>query len=169
MKKLIQLAQIAFTAVTITTAFAASAQDLTEAQARAVIAPWYEMFNQPFQGDVTVQHDKVVTPDYKTCWGPEDAPGGCWGRDQSIKTIGSFSKSIPDMKFAIKEVLVSGNHVIVRGEVTGTPSGDFFGVPHSGKSFKIMAIDIQTIQDGKIIQTYHMENWLSARGQLLTK
>jgi hypothetical protein len=28
-------------------------------------------------------------------------------------------------------------------------------VPHTGKSFRIMAIDIQTIRDGKIARTYH--------------
>jgi SnoaL-like polyketide cyclase len=39
-------------------------------------------------------------------------------------------RSIPDMKFEIKEVLVSGDRVIVRGEVTGTPAGELFGVPH---------------------------------------
>jgi hypothetical protein len=32
------------------------------------------------------------------------------------------------MKFDIKEVLVAGDRVIVRGEVTGTPAGDLFGV-----------------------------------------
>jgi len=37
---------------------------------------------------------------------------------------GGFAKSIPDMKFEIKEVLVAGDRVIVRGEVTGTPAGD---------------------------------------------
>jgi predicted ester cyclase len=35
------------------------------------------------------------------------------------------------MKFEIKEVLVAGDRVIVRGEVTGTPAGDLFGVPHT--------------------------------------
>jgi hypothetical protein len=30
----------------------------------------------------------------------------------------------------------------------------------------MMAIDIQTIKDGKIAKTYHMENWLSALAQL---
>jgi hypothetical protein len=30
----------------------------------------------------------------------------------------------------------------------------------------MMAINIQTIKDGKIAKTYHMENWLSALGQL---
>jgi len=66
-------------------------------------------------------------------------------------------------------VLVSGERVIVRGEVTGTPAGDLFGAPHTGKSFRIMAIDIQTIRDGKIARTYHLENWLSALGQLRAK
>jgi ketosteroid isomerase-like protein len=158
--------RIAFATITSAAAFTASAQALTEAQARAAIAPWYAMFNQPFQGDVASQHDKVVLPDYKSCWGPEDVPGGCWGREQSVKTIANFAKTIPDMKFEIKEVLVAGNRVIVRGEVSGTPSGDFFGVPYGGKSFRISAIDIQTIEDGKIARTWHMENWLLALGQL---
>jgi hypothetical protein len=32
-----------------------------------------------------------------------------------------------------------------------------------------MAIDMQTIRDGKIGRTYHMENWLSALAQLRAK
>ena len=32
-----------------------------------------------------------------------------------------------------------------------------------------VAIDIQTIKDGKIVKTFHMENWLSAIGQLRAK
>jgi ketosteroid isomerase-like protein len=148
-------------------ACAASAQSaMTEAQARAVIEPWYAMFNQPFQGNVAAQHDKVVTDDYRTCWNPEDVAGACWGKAQSIKTIANFAKTVPDMRFNIKEVLVSGNRVVVRGEVTGTPSGAFFGAAHTGKSFKILAIDIQTIQDGRIAQTYHLENWLLGVAQL---
>jgi len=163
-KKLLRLAAAA---AALSAACAASAQSpLTEAQARAVIEPWYAMFNQPFQGDVAAQHDKVVADNYRTCWNPEDLAGACWGKGQSIKTIANFAKTVPDMRFNIKEVLVSGNRVVVRGEVTGTPSGDFFGVAHTGKSFKILAIDIQTIQGGKIAQTYHLENWLLGVAQL---
>ena len=32
-----------------------------------------------------------------------------------------------------------------------------------------MTVDIQTIKDGQITKTYHMENWLSALGQLRAK
>jgi len=160
--------QAALAAALLTAASAASGQALTEAQARALIAPWYGLFNQPVAGDaVRAVHEQLIAPDYQSCSGV--LPGDCWGRDQSMKVVGNFAKSIPDMKFEIKEVLVAGNRVIVRGEVSGTPSGELFGVPHTGRSFRIMAIDIQTISNGKIAQTYHLENWLSALGQLRSK
>src|SRR5882762_1112803 len=143
---------------------AVSAQTLNEAQARAAITPWYSLFNVASRGDVKALQEQILTTDYQSCSGY--LPNECWGRDTSIKVVGNFSNTIPDMKFDIKEVLVAGDRVIVRGEVTGTPAGVLFGVPHSGKSFRIMAIDIQTIKDGKITKTFHMENWLSALGQL---
>ena len=159
---------IAVASLLLAAARVAWAQELTEAQARAVIAPWYGLFNQPAAADVVkTVHEQQLSPDYQSCWGV--LPGECWGREQSMKVVANFARSIPDMKFDIKEVLVSGNRVIVRGEVSGTPSGDLFGVPHSGKSFRIMAIDIQTVRDGKMVHTYHLENWLSALGQLRAK
>ena len=164
MKRLVELV---VTGALLTIPATASAQTLTEAQGRAVIAPWYALFNQPVQGDMKTLQEQILTPDYESCWGY--LPGECWGRDNSIRVVGGFAKSIPDMKFDIKEVLVVGDRVVVRGEVTGTPAGDLFGVPHSGKGFRIMAIDIQTIKDGKIARTYHLENWLSALGQLRAK
>jgi len=161
------LVQFAIAAVLLTGTSAASAQSLTEAQARAIIAPWYSLFNVASRGDVKTIHEQVVAADYESCSGY--LPGECWGRDTSIKVVGNFANSIPDMKFDIKEVLVAGDRVIVRGDVTGTPAGDLFGVPHTGKSFRMMAIDIQTIKDGKIAKTFHIENWLSALGQLRAK
>ena len=137
---------------------------MTEEQARSIIEPWYRLFNLPVQGDMRKLQEEVLTTDYQSCAGYLSAE--CWGRDASIKIVGGFATSIPDMKFQIHEVLVAGDRVIVRGEVTGTPSGPLFGAPHTGKSFRIMAIDIQTIREGKISKTYHMENWLSALGQL---
>ena len=133
---------------------------LSEQQARAIVAPWYSLFNIATRGDVEATQQAVLTEDYESCAGY--LPGECWGRDTSIKVVSNFANTIPDMKFDVKEVLVAGDRVIVRGEVTGTPSGELFGVPHSGKSFQIMAVDIQTIRDGKIAKTFHMENWLSA-------
>ena len=154
-------------ALSLSGASAAPAQGLTEAEARVIIAPWYSLFNVATRGDVKAIQEQVLTADYESCSGY--LPGECWGRDTSIKVVSNFATSIPDMTFDIKEVLVAGDRVIVRGEVRGTPAGELFGVPHTGKGFRIMAIDIQTIRDGKIARTYHVENWLSALGQLRGK
>jgi steroid delta-isomerase-like uncharacterized protein len=162
-----KLFELILAAVSFAGASAASAQGLTEAKAREIVAPWYGLFNVATRGDVKTIQEQVLTADYESCSGY--LPGECWGRDTSIKVVANFANSIPDMKFDIKEVLVAGDRVVVRGEVTGTPAGELFGVPHSGKSFRIMAIDIQTIRDGRIAKTFHMENWLSALGQLRAK
>src|ERR1700694_2122167 len=127
-----KLSQLAFAAVSLMCSSAASAQALTEAQARAIIDPWYSLFNVASRGDVKTIQEQVLTADYESCSGYLSSE--CWGRDTSI----NFANSIPDMKFEIKEVLVAGERVIVRGEVAGTPAGELFGVPHAGKIVQIM-------------------------------
>ena len=164
---MLHLFRLVLMALALTSASAASAQSMTEAQAREVIAPWYGLFNVATRADVKAVQEQVLTTDYQSCSGY--LPGECWGRDTSIKVVSNFSKSIPDMKFDIKEVLVSGDRIVVRGEVAGTPAQALFGTSPTGKSFRIMTIDIQTIRDGKIAKTFHMENWLSALGQLQAK
>src|SRR6266581_7026920 len=126
-----RLSQLALAAASLMSSSAASAQSLTEAQASAVISPWYSLFNVATRGDVKTIQEQVLTADYESCSGY--LPGECWGRETSIKVVGNFANSIPDMKFDIKEVLVAGDRVIVRGDVSGTPAGDLFGVPHTGK------------------------------------
>jgi ketosteroid isomerase-like protein len=139
----------------------------SEAQARAVITSWYSLFNIATRGDVRAVHDQIIASDYRSYTG--DGPGESWDRETSIAVITGFAKSIPNMTFEVKEVFVVGDRVIVRGEVAGTPAGELFGAPHTGKSFKVMTIDIQTIKDGKMVKTYHLENWLAALGQLRGK
>src|SRR6266851_6776564 len=73
MKWLAQLVAAALLATPLTS----SAQSLTEAQARAVIAPWYSLFNQPVQGDMKTLQEQVLTADYESCWGY--LPSECWG------------------------------------------------------------------------------------------
>ena len=75
---------------------------------------------------------------------------------------------LPDLKWEIKEVLADpvANKVIVRSEASGTPAGDFMGVPHSGKTFRVMAIDVHTVRDGQLAVAHHVEDWVGALRQL---
>jgi len=56
---------------------------------------------------------------------------------------------------------------VVRGRASGTPQGPLFGV--DGKGFDIMSIDIHRVQDGRIVESYHVEDWAGALRQLSAK
>jgi predicted ester cyclase len=139
---------------------------MTDEHVREAVYVWYSLFNLPHRESVAAVHDRVVTANYQSFTG--DGPGECWGKKTSIEVISGFATSIPDMRFEIKERFAIDDRVIVRGEVSGTPARDLFGgaIPQTGKRFRVMAIDIHTIEDGRLRKTYHMENWFSALLQL---
>lgn len=139
---------------------------ITEIEAKAIIEQWYRLFNRPDASEVRRIYDQVTTADYRSLSG--DGAAESWERETSIRVVQSFATNIPDMHFAIRDVLVSGNQVAVRGEVSGTPVHPLFAgrIPLSGKSFKVLTVDIHTIFEGKIQKTYHLENWFAAAQQL---
>jgi len=143
----------------------ARAQSLTVEQARAIIAPLYDALVAATGKDTAALISKATSPDWVSCGGNEV----CSPREKVIGAIAGFGKAIPDLRWEIKEVLVSGDRAIVRGEATGTPAGAFMGVPHGGKSFRIMSIDVHTIRNGKIVRSYHVEDWMGASRQLSAK
>ena len=88
-------------------------------------------------------------------------------KEQLTGQLGFFWKLIPDLKWEPQEILSEGNKFIVRSLASGTPKGDFMGLPTDGtKSFSIMTIDIHTIIDSKIIEVHHLEDWGTAMKQL---
>jgi predicted ester cyclase len=89
------------------------------------------------------------------------------GKEQLLGQIGFFWNLIPDLKWEIQEVIQQDETYVVRSRATGTPNGNFFGLPTNGtKSFDIMTIDIHKVKDGIILSTYHLEDWATAMKQL---
>jgi hypothetical protein len=139
--------------------------ELSAETARASVAPFYKALNAEFATDSPELIRQSTAPQWVSCRGNDI----CNTRDEVIAGIGQRLKSVPDLKWEIKEILVSGNQVTVRGEATGTPAGEFMGAPHSGKSFKLMSIDVHTLEGGKMVRSYHIEDWLGAVRQLSAK
>ena len=136
------------------------ADPLTVDQAQEIIAPFYRALNAG--NDVVALVNRATSAEWMSCGGNDT----CRGRDQVGAAIAGLHKAVPDLRWVIKEVVVSGDRVIVRGEASGTPVGTFMGVVGSGKSFRIMSIDVHTIRDGKMIRAYHVEDWMGATRQL---
>jgi hypothetical protein len=73
--------------------------DLTEAEARAIIEPWYSMFTQPVRRDIAALHEKAVTPDYQSLTG--EGAGESWGRD--VSNQGDRRLRDPDSKHEVRD------------------------------------------------------------------
>jgi len=139
-----------------------AASPLTVEQARTIVAPLYDALNEPSKKDVNALLAKAANPDYKSFNTNED-----WlSREQLADVFKNMGKIIPDLHWEIKDIQTLGDQIIVRGEATGTPVGEFWGAKPTGKSFKTMAIDIFTVKSGKLASAYHIENWVTAVQQL---
>ncbi|GAL14959.1 hypothetical protein JCM19233_5973 [Vibrio astriarenae] len=135
---------------------------MSDAQARALVQPFYTYLSNPLDEQAAANARSVFSQD----WRSHDNNDSSKGLDETIKAVNGYGQLIPNLKWEIKDVKVAGDTIVVRGEASGTPKGEFFGVPETGNSFKIMSIDLHTVEDGKVVKSYHIENWVSAIGQL---
>lgn len=143
-------------------ATAPAAQALTAEEARTLVAPFYSALNPAPGKDVAALVTQVTSADWQSCGGNE----ACSPREKVIGSLEGFGRAVPNLKWELKEVLVAGDRIVVRGEASGTPVGTFMGVPHGGRSFRIMSIDVHTVRDGKLVRAYHVEDWMGAVRQL---
>jgi predicted ester cyclase len=150
------------TALFLAAALAPARAEMRPDAARAVVAPFYNALNGELAKESANLVRQATAADWISCRGNDV----CNSRDEVIAGIAQRLKSVPDLKWEIKDVLVAGNQVTVRGEATGTPAGEFMGAPRSGKSFRVMSIDVHTIEGGKMVRSYHIEDWIGAVRQL---
>ncbi|PWE53443.1 hypothetical protein DEM27_26220 [Metarhizobium album] len=150
-------------AAIISSASAAEAQTtISQEQAAALVKPIYAALTATSSSDMRAFLEKATTEDWQNC----ATNDSCETRDETIARWSGRITRVPDFTFEIQEVLVSGSKIIVRSQATGTPSDPFMGVATDGRSFHLMTVDIHEVSDGKIIRTYHVEDWSRALRQL---
>lgn len=89
------------------------------------------------------------------------------GKPELMGQVEHFWKLIPDLKWEPQDIITEGNKYVVRSSVSGTPNGDFMGLPTDGtKSFKIMSIDFHSLESGQLKSVHHLEDWGTAIKQL---
>jgi predicted ester cyclase len=94
------------------------------------------------------------------------APGQGPGREGMKKAMDGYHEAFPDFHVENRDFVVAGDKVVVRSLISATQKGDFAGVKATGKRFQMMAIDIHRLCNGRIAETWHVEDWLGALFQL---
>ena len=88
------------------------------------------------------------------------------GPDGARNFVIALRTAFPDIKFIIKDQFAEGDKVVTHFIAEGTHHGNFEGIPPTGKSFKVSAIDIDYIKNGKVSECWSNLDELSLLQQL---
>jgi steroid delta-isomerase-like uncharacterized protein len=68
--------------------------------------------------------------------------------------------------YTVHDVIASDDRVVVRWTNAGTHSGEFLGIPATGRSFDIAGIDIYRIENDRMAEHWHVVDQLTMLQQL---
>ena len=99
--------------------------------------------------------EELVTADYvdHTPW-----PGSPPNRDGLRQGMAQVRSAFPDLKLEIKDMIGEGDKVALRLMSTGTHKGEWAGIPPSGKRVSTTSISIYRIADGKIVESWDIND-----------
>jgi len=68
--------------------------------------------------------------------------------------------------YTLHDVIAEGDRVVVRWTNAGTHSGEFLGIPPTGRSFDFAGIDVYRIENGRMAEHWHVVDQLTMLQQL---
>ncbi|MER6130158.1 ester cyclase [Streptomyces sp. NPDC001795] len=107
--------------------------------------------------------DDVVADDWDDIpLGPDQAPG----RAGATPLIQGIAKVFGDFHIVVHQIVdgrgPDGNGPVgVRGEMRGVHTGQVFGIEPTGREVTVRIHEFHELADGRIVRTWHMEDWLS--------
>lgn len=61
-------------------------------------------------------------------------------------------KAVPDWHYELEKLVAEGDTVWAYGVYSGTQQGEWLGIPATGKHYRIYAVDIFRIENGKLAE-----------------
>jgi steroid delta-isomerase-like uncharacterized protein len=115
------------------------------AELKAVIRRWIDAFNDR---DDAVEA-QVRAPDYVAYAPGEPEPL----RDEAWRALlGGFVEAMPDLRITIEDIVEEGDFVAARNTFSGTHTGEFQGLPPSGRRITFSGLEFNRLVDGKVVE-----------------
>lgn len=107
--------------------------------------------------------DAVISPGFIDNTLPKGRPQGPEGLRFASE---NFRKAVPDLSCSLKDLLIVGNKVTARMVFHGTFKNAFMGHAPTNKPIEFFAIDILHIENGRLVEDWHLEDNLTLMQQL---
>jgi steroid delta-isomerase-like uncharacterized protein len=74
------------------------------------------------------------------------------GNEGVRRHIATLRGAFPDINFQIEDMVAEGDKVVIRWTANVTHTGDYFGIPPTGKSATITGMNTWQVVDGKAVE-----------------
>ena len=101
----------------------------------------------------------LFSPDFKT-------NGEHAGIDGPRATVEHRLAAFPDLKSQVEELIAVDDKIVVRVRWTGTQTGDYAGVPATGKAVDVRVISIWRFENGKVVENWTLQDQLTLLKQV---
>jgi steroid delta-isomerase-like uncharacterized protein len=90
------------------------------------------------------------------CHDPSE-PGPIRGHDAYRASMELYRRALAGLQVRIDDQIAEGDKVVTRWTATGRHDSDLFGMPATGKDVEFTGIDIDRIENGRIVEEW--VNW----------
>jgi steroid delta-isomerase-like uncharacterized protein len=103
----------------------------------------------------------LLAPDFVAhlAAGPQD-------REAFVQHNNVFGQAFTDKHFTLKDQIAEGDKVVARATWRATHTGEFRGLPPTGKQIAISAFIIDRVKNGKIVEHWSLFDQMSMMQQL---
>ena len=96
-----------------------------------------------------------IAPDYvRHCQAMPPGLQELHGTDEFFAFLEEFVVAVPDYQDSLTQMIAQGDRVAYVSTMTGTQTGPLGQLPASGKSFTLVNIIIQRLENGKVAETW---------------
>jgi steroid delta-isomerase-like uncharacterized protein len=114
------------------------------------------------EGDLS-RVEEFVSPDCVDHSLPPGLPGGVEG---TRAVLGAIRQGFPDHDAEVVHMVAEGDLVATYKTFTGTNTGEFFGMPPTGKRATIRVMDFVRYRDGLIVEHWNVVDLAGLQAQL---
>ncbi|HXV41451.1 MAG TPA: ester cyclase [Anaerolineae bacterium] len=94
------------------------------------------------------------------------SPGAAPGLAGTKQTLAMFHAVFSDLRVTAEDMIADGDKVVVRLTMQGANTGEFMGLPPTGKQVKMSGIEMFRLADSKIVERWAEFDMMSLMQQL---
>ncbi len=94
------------------------------------------------------------------------APGQQPGRAGLKPVLLAMHAAFSELRFTREDMVGGHGRAAVRLTLSGRHTGEWMGVPATGRAFAVAMHEFHHLQDGRITHTWHLEDWAGWREQV---